>query len=239
MNLAVKPDTTKVVTFNIEYGEKVDQAILELQTIPELKNAHIILLQEMDEQGVEKMARALKLNYVYYPSAVHTYGRNFGEAVLTKGQIVQHFKVILPHRNPICHQKRIVAMAIINLGEISVLAGSMHLEVNTLAVEKRIDQAYAVLNAVSDSINHVVLGGDYNTLVQNTIDSLDTMIEKAGYQRATKDVDFTIASAPFGWLKLNLDHLFVKGFVPVGSGSYKKSQASDHYPVWALLVPNN
>jgi endonuclease/exonuclease/phosphatase family metal-dependent hydrolase len=229
------PDTLKVVSFNIEYGEKIDQAIHELKFAPEIQNAHIILLQEMDEKGTEKIAKALQMNYVYYPAAVHTYGRNFGEAVLSKGLIVNEYKVILPHRNPICHQKRIVTMAVIETGTVRILAGSMHLEVNTLSVEKRIDQANAVLDAVPDSINQVILGGDYNTLVQNTIDSLDIMVEKAGYQRATTDIDYTIESSPFGWLKLNLDHIYVKGFIPVNSGVYKESKASDHFPVWTRL----
>ncbi len=228
-------DTIKVVSFNIEYGEKIDQAILELATVPDLKKAQIILLQEIDELGVEKMARFLNMDYVYYPTAIHTYERNFGEAVLTKGTIKEYFKVVLPHRNPICHQKRIVVMAIINMGGISILAGSLHLEVAVLSVDKRVDQASAVLKAVPDSIDHIILGGDYNSLLQSTIDLLDTIAGRSGYKRATENIDYSVASAPFGWFKFNLDHIFVKGFVPQRSGSYKKSTASDHYPVWVIL----
>ena len=122
------------------------------------------------------------------------------------------------------------------MGGIHILTGSVHLEVNSLAVNKRIDQVRALLSAIPDSIDHVIIGGDFNTMVQNTIDSVDSMLKNSGYLNATKNIEYTISSMPFGWLKLKLDHIYVKGFDEINSGIIKESRASDHYPVWTKLI---
>ena len=59
----------RIVTFNIEHGQRVPQAIAGLSRHPELRAADVILLQEMTADGVEAIARALSLNAVYCPAS--------------------------------------------------------------------------------------------------------------------------------------------------------------------------
>ena len=60
------PDEIKLVSFNIEFGIKLEEAIEELQTSENLRDADIILLQEMDEVGTETIAQTLE-----YLSLIH------------------------------------------------------------------------------------------------------------------------------------------------------------------------
>jgi hypothetical protein len=72
----------RIVTFNIEHGRRVRQAIAGLTSHPDLRGADVLLLQEMTADGVEAIARALSLNAVYYPAS-RLEGRDMGEAVLS------------------------------------------------------------------------------------------------------------------------------------------------------------
>src|SRR5690349_633935 len=77
----------RIVTFNVKLGRDIDGAIRVLRH-DSLAGADIIALQEMDEAGVERIARALQLNYAYYPGSIHpTDHRYFGPALLTPWHI--------------------------------------------------------------------------------------------------------------------------------------------------------
>src|SRR5215218_4838871 len=77
----------RVVSFNVKLADRIGPAIAVLQS-DALREADVISLQEMDEAGVERIARALHLNYVYYPGSIHpTRQRYFGPAILTRWPI--------------------------------------------------------------------------------------------------------------------------------------------------------
>ena len=85
--------TLKVVSYNVRYGEKIEEAIDVLARTRELADAQVILLQEMNPQGVDRIARELGCDYVYYPASLRRSGRDFGNAVLTRGRIVADARV--------------------------------------------------------------------------------------------------------------------------------------------------
>lgn len=64
-------DSLRVVSFNVRYSQNVAGAIEALGAHDPLCRPDVLMLQEMDLQGVRSVAEALKLNYVYYPSARH------------------------------------------------------------------------------------------------------------------------------------------------------------------------
>lgn len=64
-------DGLRVVSFNIRYSQNVAGAIEVLGAHDALRRPDVLMLQEMDPHGVRAVAEALKLNYVYYPSARH------------------------------------------------------------------------------------------------------------------------------------------------------------------------
>ena len=76
-------------TYNLRWGRHVNRAIHVLQTRAPLRGADVVLLQEMDADGTERIANALEMFWVYYPAAIHPKrGRDFGNAILSRWPIV-------------------------------------------------------------------------------------------------------------------------------------------------------
>src|SRR6266550_4589955 len=96
----------RIVTFNVKLARRIDRAIEVLRS-DSLRGADIVTLEEMDDRGVDRIARALDLNYVYYPGSIHpTEHKYFGPAVLSRWPIARSWKVLLPHASRTRHQRR-------------------------------------------------------------------------------------------------------------------------------------
>jgi len=128
--VSAAPDSVlRLVSFNIQFAREIDAAIALLGADPALRAPDVLALQEMDEAGVERIARALALNYVYYPSAVHPVsGRNFGNAILSPWPIRASRKLVLPHRSAHRNLERAAVAATIEIGDAAVQVYSVHLE---------------------------------------------------------------------------------------------------------------
>jgi endonuclease/exonuclease/phosphatase family metal-dependent hydrolase len=223
----------RVVTFNLKYGRDVAGALSILQEHPRLRGADILALQEMDEAGVDCLARALSLNYVYYPAAVHPADdRNFGNAILSPWPIEDALKLVLPHPGRFRRMQRIAVVATVKVrGDLPVRVFSVHLETQaSLGPGSRRDQARAV---VESALSHprVVVAGDFNGR-----GVASDVFVPAGFDWLTRNVGHTISR--FSW-----DHVLVRGLVPracVSAGTARSAtKASDHLPVWAeLTVPD-
>jgi hypothetical protein len=62
-------DTLRIVSFNIEYATETRRAVRILRSAPALRDADIILLQEMTAPATEFLADSLHMHYVYYPAS--------------------------------------------------------------------------------------------------------------------------------------------------------------------------
>ena len=216
----------RIVTFNIKLGRAIDRAI-EVLDSDSLAEADVIALQEMDETGVERIARTLKLNYAYYPGSIHpTDNRYFGPALLTRWPIERSWKLILPHEGRIRHQRRTATAAILRVRNRPVLAYSVHLEPQLKISEgARQDQVLTILRDAASFQGPVVIAGDFNS------EGIGPFLVEQGYGWLTARVGPTISI--FSW-----DHIFVRQLTPRGAGVMRKSRrASDHHPVWAVAIP--
>ncbi len=228
--------TIKVVTFNIKLSEEIPEAIADLGRTPELLDADIILLQEMDDEGVATIAQSLNYNFVYYPASIHyKHGKNYGNAILSKWPIKDYRKIVLPYEHPMNKQIRIAAIATILVDEFEVLVYSVHTEMFWLGGKKKLDQVDAVLRNVADHFEHVIIGGDFNTNTENGVRETEKLFTQAGFLRASKRVGATSKVDLLGLTDFELDHIFVKGFTPITCGKCEDAQSSDHYPVWVTL----
>jgi len=82
----------------------------------------------MDAPNVEAVARALGLNYVYFPAARHPEtGRDFGNAVLSPWPIEEGWKLFLPHPSRLVGLVRAAACARVRIGRRAVRVYSVHL----------------------------------------------------------------------------------------------------------------
>ena len=88
----------RVVSFNIAYAIEIDRAIEVLRETEALRDPDVLALQEMDAPGTERIAKALGMNAVYFPSGVHPkHERDFGCAILSPWPLEEPRKLVLPH----------------------------------------------------------------------------------------------------------------------------------------------
>lgn len=222
---AVADHVLQVATFNIERGEKIHRALQVIRNNAELADADILLLQEMDAAGTERIARALGMGWVYYP-ATRRRGRGFGNAILSRWPIEADEKLLLPHGSILGGTRRIATVATVRVEGEDVRVYSVHLAtpVNQTAGD-RVDQMEAVL-ADASSYPLVVIGGDLNSrsIAEHGLWEGYTWLTRAG-PRTT-------------WFA-RVDHILTKGFLPPSSdvsGTIRDNRgSSDHLPVWARV----
>ncbi|MEP6688974.1 MAG: endonuclease/exonuclease/phosphatase family protein [Gemmatimonadales bacterium] len=218
----------RVVTFNIKLARRINRAIEVLRS-DSLYDADILALEEMDDAGVDRIARALRLNYVYYPGSIHpTDHKYFGPAILSRWPIERSWKLLLPHEGRIRHQRRTATGAEIRVRGRRIRVYAVHLETPfKVSDADREDQARTILGDASDFDGPVVIAGDFNSY------GVGQVLVRGGYRWLTARLDPTISY--FSW-----DHIFVRRLSPAqpfSAGVVKQVRgASDHRPVWAVVV---
>jgi len=225
------PDTLRIVSFNVKYAERVDSAIVVLNSEPALRNADVVLLQEMDADGTRRIAHALGMSYIYYPAIFrHRSAKDFGNAVLSRWPIVADSKIVLPHVSRYARTQRTATAATIRLGDIDLRVYSTHLGTPAdIGAPDREDQLRAI---ITDAAPHLraIIGGDMNSATVGNI------TPELGFLWPTSQVE---ATSRFG----SWDHIFLKGFAIPDSGFAGTIEsargASDHKPVWTLALVRN
>jgi endonuclease/exonuclease/phosphatase family metal-dependent hydrolase len=219
----------RIVTFNVKLARRIDRAIEVLER-DSLRGADLLMLEEMDSAGVDSIARALRLNYVYYPGAIHpTEHKYFGPALLSPWPIEASWKLLLPHLSRTRRQRRTVTAAEVVVRGRTIRAYAVHLETPGGASEaSREDQARTILADAAPFDGPVVIAGDFNGY------GVGVVFRRAGYRWLTRLIEPTISR--FVW-----DHIFVRGLMPAGPTSTGVEDdvrgASDHRPVWTVVVP--
>jgi endonuclease/exonuclease/phosphatase family metal-dependent hydrolase len=220
--------TLRVVSFNIEFALHVDSAIAVLASNPALRDADVLLLQEMDESATRRIADSLHLWYVYYPAIFHLRThRLFGNAVLSRWPIVEDQKIVLPHVSRFVRTQRTATAATIRVGGSLVRVYSTHLgTMSDVGSGARRDQLKTIL-ADAARYSRVVIGGDMND---------------AGVGRVARDMGYlwpTEHGPPTSQLG-RLDHIFLKGFSSPDSAAagavLDVGRTSDHLPVWTVAI---
>jgi endonuclease/exonuclease/phosphatase family metal-dependent hydrolase len=232
------PAPLRVVTFNIEYGIQVDRAIQVLRESEPLRNLDILSLQEMDAPGTERIAKALGLNAVYFPSGVHPkHRRDFGCALLSPWLLEQPRKLILPHGSRGSGLRRSAVTAVVVRGDQRITAYCVDLP-SPLAVSggSRTEELRVLAADANKAAEPIVIAGDFNS--HDKVEEL----AKAGFTWVTKDVGATARLHLLGipLAGLSYDHVLVKGLRPAAEpramGVIEDNRgASDHNPVWSVL----
>lgn len=218
----------RVVTFNVEHGLHVDQAIEALQSHPGLRGPDVLLLQEMDQPGVDRIAKALSLNYAYCPSSVHPgTERDLGTAVLSPWPMEDRWKVRLPHYSRLTHHARSVVGARVLVGGRGIRVYSVHFgTLLGLSGSQRREQLQAVVEDARGSADAVIVGGDFNSK------SLAAVLADEGFVWPTRDIGHT-------WKVFRFDHVLARGLnrpAQSSAGVAREVQgASDHFPAWVTF----
>jgi endonuclease/exonuclease/phosphatase family metal-dependent hydrolase len=231
-------DSILVVSWNIQYGENVELALQEKKDFPPLAEADIILVQEMDPDGVRMMADSLGFNHVYGTAAVHPHHKKqFGNGVLSRWPIMNHRVLILPHETMLTGHRRIAVAADIDLGGRQLRAVSIHTATMVMDQDKRFEQAEAVRDSLGSFDGPVLIAGDFNTVSEYEGTLLRRTMRGLGMKTVRLPEGPTIANK---YKKIPgsvpvLDHIFFKDMTAGASGIADETTASDHYPIWTVL----
>ncbi len=231
-------DSLIVVSYNIQYGEHLDQAELDLRGDPMTSRADFILLQEMDPEGTRRLAESLGYDFVYYPGSIHPkHHRLFGDAILSRWPLFAPDLVLLPHHGFLAGTQRIMTVACADVAGDTVMVASIHTATIVTPHDQRRSQVATAIERVENRRWPVIVGGDFNTAVPNDVAELRDRFRRAGFSQARlpkgptirKKKEFFIAGHPA------LDHIFFRGFTVGSTGVVRNARASDHYPIWAVL----
>jgi endonuclease/exonuclease/phosphatase (EEP) superfamily protein YafD len=230
-------DSLRVASYNIYLSKDIDQAIVDLKQNERLAGADILLLQEMDGDDTQRIAEALGMNSVYWPSFRWLRNKTFGNAVLSPWPISDQYVVALPHANPIIGFKRLGVAADILIGQRMVRAVNVHLATFSTSLENRLEQASTMLDSLAATEGPVIFAGDFNTLTRSERNKMRRFMRKAGYDQVRMPPGPTASSwLDFMGLKLILDHIYFRGLVAVEGGIDRTADASDHFPIWATFT---
>jgi endonuclease/exonuclease/phosphatase family metal-dependent hydrolase len=218
----------RVVTFNIENGQKVQRAVAVLASHPQLRGADVLVLQEMTAGGVEAIARALSLNAIYFPVS-RLEGHDRGNAVLSPWPIEAGWKVLLPHLARVVKSARAAVAARLRIDGRPIVVYSVHLgsPLGTSGAKRRAQAAAVLADADRHPDDAAIVAGDFNS------HSVGEVFVRGGFLWPTKSVGKTVGLFSF-------DHIFSRG---LSSGASQAGIAkevrdvSDHRPVWAVLHP--
>lgn len=238
----------KVVSFNIEFAQKIDSAITLLKNV-DLVDADVFLFQEMDEKGTEEIAKRMALSYIYYPAINHPgLQQNVGNAILSKWPITSSQKIKLPHPSAYPRIKdfktymlrKTASFATILVGNKEVAFYSTH-QAAFNTTKKRGEFAKAISDhAVSNGFEYCIVGGDFNSMGGADIESTVRPFLDAGFEWGSRGVGQS--SNKIKWFlsfippkAFTLDHIFVKGFEVLKAGKVESNGVSDHLPIWVSL----
>ncbi len=223
------PADLSVVSFNIKFSVEIDRAIALLRGDATLRDADILLLQEMDEPGVRRIGEALGLCWVYYPAVRHPQsGRDFGNAILSRYPFIEDHKVMLPRQGRFGRTRRMATAVTLDVNGVAVRVYSVHLATwIELGPAARREQAMAVVEDAARFGGPLIVGGDLNEK------GIGEVFVDAGFDWLTRDIGRTTDIA-------SLDHLFTRrlkaaGPLPVTGRPLDSGGASDHVPVWMRL----
>jgi endonuclease/exonuclease/phosphatase family metal-dependent hydrolase len=231
-------DSLVVGSYNIQYGEHIDQAITDLHSDPMLEAADILLLQEMGPDGTERIAREFGFDFVYYSATVHPkHDRPFGNAVLSRAPILEHSFISLPVESPFPVTSRIAVVTLIDTWPEPVVAVSVH--TSTVMVERavRLEQYESIRDSLMRFEGPIVIGGDFNTPSYEDVRLLRARMRDAEFLHVRPPVP--TAHLPWWYTPLNveglLDHLFYRRLTLRRNGVVEGATGSDHLPIWAVF----
>jgi len=230
------PGPWRMVSFNIAYAIEIDRGIDVLRSSDPLRNPDVLALQEMDSSGTARIARALKMNAIYYPSGIHPkHHRDFGCAILSPWPLAEPRKVLLPHGARVSGLRRAATSAVVVRGSERIRVYSVHLPAPASVSGGDRKEQLRVLAADADSAGMpVVIAGDFNS------NGKVAELEKAGFDWVTRENGPT---RPVRFLRdLRYDHILTRGLRPAPASDSMgvvtdNHGASDHRPIWVLLVP--
>lgn len=225
------------------------QAIRELTEKPTLRDADILLLQEVVDSAESRVARevaaALGCRFVFVPAFRLRDGVDEGLAILSRHPIHSSKVVQLPRNSLHFHtRKRIALAATVDtpIGQVRVV--NLHLD-NRINVDRKLEQLAGVLESLKTPAGPAVIGGDFNTGdflwvghlfplpgLQKQRSMVKAEMEQHGFSTPFQTYVQTLRHLP-----LQLDWIYARRLEAVDSGM-TPLKFSDHNAIWTKLRPD-
>lgn len=230
---ATETGSLRVLCWNLHHGVGEDGK-LDLERIAKVireARPDLVALQEMDEKcgrsgNVDQPAELARLTGMtgLFGKAMDFQGGGYGQAILSRFPITSHVVHKLPGRG----EPRIAYEAIIAKEGLKFRFVSVHLDLDPV---QRLSQAKIVAKLGESSELPIILCGDFNDTPGSP--------PLAGF-----DHDWTavpkkepVLTCPAGKPKVEIDHMFVRGFTPVTPLEVlPEGVASDHRPLLACFL---
>lgn len=220
----------KVVTYNIQYGRGQDGQVNLQRTIDTLRaiDADIISLQEVEQYSVRSgfenqlqiIARELNMNGVFFPSLSYL-GFYYGNATLSRFPIMD--SVHHPLRSQ--YENRSMMLVNIQLSENQTMyVLNTHLGLNYEERARDIEVIYELLHTLDSPY---ILTGDLNSTPDQQEYTIWTDILHQSNKGQTIQTYYS--------REWQIDYIFHSDHFTVLESLAVKSDASDHFPVVALL----
>lgn len=243
------PKTIRVVTFNV-HSIPATELVRGLRDDPELTQADIFLLQEVESHEGEgksrahQAAEALHLNYVYAPARTIE-GGTHGLAILSRFPLADVRVLQLPlYDLGFNTRQRIALAATVEVAGRSLRLWNLHLDTR-INSHDRIEQLRPAVEAARAEPGPVVVGGDFNTAPvrwllhvlpvfrSNQAGAVDDFMRGEGFATPFANGQATSEKA---FLNLRLDSLYVRGLKVKKIAVAEASDVSDHAAVWMDLA---
>jgi endonuclease/exonuclease/phosphatase family metal-dependent hydrolase len=239
----------KIVSYNIRYraGEDLDKLLKLFREDPEIGNAVLLGLQEVDRNKKRTqhantariIADGLGFNYAWAapPPAKPDDEEETGVTIMSPFPISNIRRMVLPHEGP--NQRRRVALgATVRIYGKDFRVYSMHGETR-IAMNKKIEQ----MNTLIEDLKRfpesmpVIVVGDFNTWEANAERNTIKLFRDAGLQTPFGSQSTFRARVLFVPIEFRLDWVWLRGVQVLTFGIDKKISLSDHYPLWTNLKP--
>jgi len=241
--------TIRVATFNVCYCKNPEKTAAQIRDNPNLAQADVILLQEIEAHESEAYERAhviaqeLKMNFVYAPARdTKKPGGTHGLAVLTRYPVQALEVVPLREFNLRYHtRRRIAVMAVVDFDGILVQVCNVHLDLR-INVKERIEQVRDVIAKLNEHpIQKIIMGGDFNTVplfwagrilpifYARQRHKFNQFLHEQGFQTRLADIGYTMNQK---MIRFSLDSIYSRGLDANAFGIERDINVSDHKPVW-------
>jgi endonuclease/exonuclease/phosphatase family metal-dependent hydrolase len=238
-------DDIKIVSYNIRYrsGENLNKLLKLLREDPEIGNAVVLGLQEVDRNKKRTantntariIADTLGFNYAWAapPVAKPTDEEETGVAIMSPFPISDIRRMVLPHEGP-NKRKRVALGATVRIFGKDFRVYSMHGETR-IAMNKKVEQMNTLVQDLKRFPENmpVILVGDLNTWESNAAEKTIKLFRDAGLHTPFGGQSTFRARVLFVPLEFRLDWVWLRGVQVLTYGIDKKIGLSDHFPLWA------
>ena len=239
----------KVVSYNIRWrgGEDLKRIIKLLHEDPEIGNAAILGLQEVDRRKkrtghnntVKMLADELGMHYAWAapPSPKPKDEEETGVAILSVYPLSDMKRIVLPHPGP-NSRRRVALGASVEIDGQRWRIYSAHAETR-ISVDKKMEQFSAILEDLKRYPENTpaIVMGDFNTWEPSADDKTIKLFTNAGLKtpfRGNATFRRKVLLVP---IEMRLDWVWVRGLEVTSHGIDRQIEISDHWPLWTNVRP--